>query len=109
VSLETMVRLPNVFGAWCGVQTAINPESATRFVEKIASAQTSGATKPMAVITSTQDHWKRSSDAIDTALSARKMPHRYRVIPGPHDQEWLREAGTIEAMSWLDRLSYGLT
>ena len=27
----------------------------------------------------------------------------YRVIPGPHDQPWLREAGTIETLLWLDR------
>jgi hypothetical protein len=26
-----------------------------------------------------------------------------RVLPGPHDQPWLREAGTIEMLHWHDR------
>jgi hypothetical protein len=26
------------------------------------------------------------------------------VIPGPHDRLWLREAGTLETLHWLDRI-----
>jgi enterochelin esterase-like enzyme len=100
VSLEVLVRLPHVFGAWCGLQTAIGTWAAVGYAEKIAK----GGKKPMLILTSTQDHWKASSEALAAELKTRNVPHAYRVIPGPHDQPWLREAGTIESLHWLDRL-----
>lgn len=101
VSLEMLVRLPHVFGAWAGLQTAIGTWAAERYAEKIAR---SSAGKPMLILTSTLDHWRSSSEALAAAFGARKIAHTLRVIPGPHDQPWLREAGTIEALHWLDRL-----
>lgn len=100
VSLEVLVRMPHVFGAWCGLQTAIGTWAAFGYAERIARA----GKKPMSILTSTQDHWKASSEALAAELKTRKVPYDYRVIPGPHDQPWLREAGTIEALHWLDRL-----
>ena len=46
------------------------------------------------------------SDSLANAFKEKGMPYDYRVIPGPHDQPWLREAGTIETLYWLDRLHY---
>lgn len=103
VSLEMLARMPNVFGAWAGVQTAIGTFAAPGYAEKIAKGW-SGAPHPMLLLTSTQDHWKASSEALAAAFKAKNLPTTYRVIPGPHDQPWLREAGTIEAMLWLDRI-----
>ena len=100
VSLEMLVRLPHVFGAWAGLQTAIGNWAAERYAEKIARSPT----KPMLVLTSTLDHWRSSSEALAAALEARKIAPTLRVIPGPHDQPWLREAGTVEALHWLDRV-----
>jgi len=34
----------------------------------------------------------------------RVLAATYRVVPGPHDQPWLKEAGTLEALLWLDRI-----
>jgi pimeloyl-ACP methyl ester carboxylesterase len=102
VSLEMLTRLPHVFGAWGGVQTAIGTWAAERYAAKLAASPA----KPLLILTSTQDHWKTSSDALDASFTAKKLPHTYRVIPGPHDQPWLREAGTLETLLWFDRLSY---
>lgn len=104
VSLEVLVRLPHVFGAWTGLQTAIGTWAAKGYADEIAAAAKNGAPKPMLILTSTQDHWRTSSEALDRELTAANVPHAFRVIPGPHDQPWLREAGTIEALHWLDRL-----
>jgi pimeloyl-ACP methyl ester carboxylesterase len=101
VSLEMLVRLPRVFGAWAGLQTAIGTWAAQNYAEKIAK---SGAPGPMLVLTSTLDHWRTSSEALVAAFDAKKIAHTFRVVPGPHDQPWLREAGTIEALLWLDRV-----
>ncbi len=105
VSLEMLVRLPHVFGAWAGLQTAIGTFAATGYAEKIAAASSGAASpKPMLILTSTLDHWKASSEALASAFDAKKIAHTFRVVPGPHDQPWLREAGTIEALHWLDRI-----
>jgi enterochelin esterase-like enzyme len=61
----------------------------------------------MLLLTSTQDHWKASSEALAAAFKAKGLVATYRVVPGPHDQPWLREAGTIETLLWLDRIGYG--
>lgn len=100
-SLELLVRLPHLFGAWAGLQTAIGTWAAPGYAEKIAKV----APHPMLVLTSTLDHWRTSSEALVAALSARSIAHDFRIVPGPHDQPWLREAGTIEALHWLDRLA----
>ena len=100
VSLEVLVRLPHLFGAWAGVQTAISTAAARGYAEKIAAQ----GKKPMLILTSTQDHWRSSSEALAAELGAKKVPFVSRVIPGPHDQPWLREAGTLETLHWLDRL-----
>lgn len=100
VSLEVLVRHPQAFGAWAGLQTAIGTFAANGYADKIAK----GGPRPMLILTSTLDHWRSSSEALAAALKARSMPHTLRIIPGPHDQPWLREAGTIETLLWLDRI-----
>jgi len=106
VSLEVLARTPKLFGAWAGVQTAIGDHAAPGYAEKIARGW-SGERHPMLLLTSTQDHWRHSSEALAKAFGARGLDASYRVVPGPHDQPWLREAGTIEALLWLDRIGYG--
>ncbi len=105
VSLEMLVRLPHVFGAWAGVQTAIGTFAAPGYAQKIAAAW-KDESHPMLLLTSTQDHWKASSEALAAAFKAKNLATTYRVVPGPHDQPWLREAGTIESLLWLDRIGY---
>jgi hypothetical protein len=105
VSLEMLVRLPHLFGAWAGMQTAIGTWAATSYAEKIRlQNEKEKISKPLLVLTSTLDHWKTSSEALVAAFDAKKVPNTFRVVPGPHDQPWLREAGTIEALLWLDRI-----
>jgi poly(3-hydroxybutyrate) depolymerase len=106
VSLEMLARLPHVFGAWAGVQTAIGTFAAPGYAQKIAAGW-KDQPHPMMLLTSTQDHWKASSEALAAAFKAKSLATTYRVVPGPHDQPWLREAGTIEALLWLDRIGYG--
>lgn len=100
VSLEMLTRLPGLFGAWAGVQTAIGTWAAEGYAQRIATA----GPKPLLLLTSTLDTWRTSSEALAASFAARSMKHELRVVPGPHDQAWLREAGTIEALHWLDKL-----
>lgn len=101
VSLEVLARAPGSFGAWAGVQTAIGTFAAPGYAERIANRF---AGKPLYLLTSAQDHWRASSEALLAAFKAKSLGVDYRLVPGPHDQPWLREAGTIEALLWLDRV-----
>jgi predicted esterase len=101
VALEMLVRLPHLFGAWAGVQTAIGTWAAAGYAEKIARHPPI----PLLLLTSTMDHWRSSSEALSVAFEARRLRCDLRIVPGPHDQPWLREAGTIETLHWLDRRS----
>lgn len=104
-SLEVMVRAAESFGAWAGVQTAVGDHMAPIYAERIAQRWEAAGKRgrPMLLLTSTLDHWKHSSEALSAAFEKKGLNSTYRVIPGPHDQPWLQEAGMIEALLWLDR------
>jgi hypothetical protein len=101
VSLEVLTRVPQVFGAWAGVQSAFAAASAPAYAAAIAK---SAPWRGLLVLSSREDRFRAVSEALDAALTARSLPHTTRIIPGPHDQPWLQEAGTIETLLWLDRL-----
>jgi hypothetical protein len=105
VSLEVMTRIPHVFGAWAGVQSAFAAGAAPGYAEKLAR---DGKKRDYLILTSREDRFKNVSESLDAAMTAKKLPHTFRVIPGPHDQPWLQEAGTIEMLLWLDRLWTGV-
>jgi pimeloyl-ACP methyl ester carboxylesterase len=99
VSLEVLVRKPGSFRAWAGVQTAIGEHAVARYVERMG-------VRPSLLVTSTQDSFRSASEAFVAALKAKGRLATLRVPPGPHDQPWLREAGTIETLHWLDVIAH---
>ncbi len=105
VSLEVLTRVPQTFGAWAGVQSAFAAGAAPAYAAPIAKHTWRG----LLVLTSREDRFRNVSEALDAALTAKSVPHTFRMVPGPHDQPWLQEAGTLETLLWLDRLSYGRT
>jgi enterochelin esterase-like enzyme len=103
VSLEIFLRHPALFRAWGGVQTAIGEASASAYGTRIAQAIAQVGPRDLHLATSTGDPFRAANVALAGALSAQRIPRDLRVIPGPHDQPWLREVGTIEALLWHDR------
>lgn len=101
VALEMVLRAPALFGGFAGVQTAISKAGAERYAERLARLDRPPA---LLVETSTRDPYREPGELLAAALDRRKIPNTFRLVPGPHDQPWLREAGTIEALHWLDRL-----
>jgi hypothetical protein len=103
VALEVFLRKPHVFGAWGGVQSAFNQGSAAGAAERIASAATHG-TRHLHIETSKRDPFYAANIALSLELDKKKIAHELTVLPGPHDQPWLREAGTLEMLLWHDRV-----
>jgi predicted esterase len=106
-SLEIFVRRPADFAAWCGVQTAIGDAGAPGYAERIKRALEKSGPRPIYVGTSTGDPYLEANRILAAGLARSKIDHTLRVTPGPHDQPWLREAGTPEVLLWCDGVGRG--
>jgi enterochelin esterase-like enzyme len=102
VALEVFLRRPDAFGALGGVQSAVSEARAPGYVDRLAAALAK-AKKPVHLLTSEGDPFLPGNKKIAAGLAKKGVACDLRVIPGPHDQPWLREAGTIEMLLWHDR------
>ena len=105
IGLEVFLRRPRLFGAWGGVQSAISVGSAPSYADRIAQAIATTGPRPLHIESSSQDPFRAANEALAAALNKKAIAHELRVPPGPHDQPWLREAGTIEMLLWHDQLT----
>ncbi len=103
VGLEVFLRRPEAFAAWGGVQSAISDAGAVGYAERLAKALARAGPRRLHVESSTLDPYRSANERLAAELGRRKVPCELRVPPGPHDQPWLREAGTVEMLAWHDR------
>ena len=99
-SLEVLLRRPEAFSAWAGVQTAIGEGAAERYAVRLAQ---SGA-HALLVETSRGDPFHAGSEALSRGLTRARVASTFVELPGPHDQPWLRRSGTGRMLQWLDDL-----
>jgi enterochelin esterase-like enzyme len=100
-SLEFLLRRPDAFGAWGGVQTAIGEAGGRRYGQKLAQA----GTREILVETSTGDPFRAGNEALSRTLGDAGVRHTFIELPGPHDQQWLRSSGTERMLAWFDGLA----
>jgi pimeloyl-ACP methyl ester carboxylesterase len=103
VALEVFLRRPEVFGALGGVQTAIGKHRAAGYAERLADVLGRVGARGLHVETSKADPFREANEALASALGKKGIAHELLVLPGPHDQPWLREVGTLEMLRWHDR------
>jgi enterochelin esterase-like enzyme len=101
-SLEVMLRRPDAFAAWGGVQTAIGEAAGVRYAERLAAALAGRGPRELLVETSSEDPFRRGSEALSRALARAGVVNQYIELPGPHDQAWLRKSGTPSMLQWFD-------
>ncbi|HVK70919.1 MAG TPA: alpha/beta hydrolase-fold protein [Polyangium sp.] len=109
VALEVFSRHPETFGAIGVVQTAIGAHRTTGYADRLATIVTAHGARGVHVETSTTDPFRAANEALSAELTKRNVPHDAVVLPGPHDQPWLREVGTLEMLRWHDRRFRGLS
>lgn len=102
MALEVFARKPDVFGALGAVQAAVGKARAAGYAQRIAIAM-GNSVKPVRLLSSQADPFLAGNQLLHSELTKRNVPCNLRVLPGPHDQPWLREAGSIEMLLFHDR------
>ena len=108
LSLEVLLRRPAAFGAWGGVQAAIGVSQSATYARRLHDLEREAGrgTPPIALLveTSQGDPFRTANEALAHALTRSGVQNEFVELPGLHDQEWLRTAGTPTMLQWFDAL-----
>lgn len=102
VAIETFLQHPELFGALLPVQAAFGPNQAVRYAAAITKACARVGRRRVEILTSTLDPYRRNNEQLHRQLTVRQQASRLRVSPGPHDQRWLNESGTLDLLLMAD-------
>jgi pimeloyl-ACP methyl ester carboxylesterase len=100
VALELFLRRPNRFATLGTVQAAIGSHRAAHYADALLESPGRGTAVPIHVETSTFDPYRKANEALVRELGARGIRADLAVLPGPHNQPWLQEVGTLEMLRW---------
>lgn len=103
VALEVFLRKPELFGCAGSVQGAFSPQRAAAYAERIADVTRRVGPRRVHVQSSSRDPYRCAAERLARELGRLKVAHELTITPGPHDQPWLRESGTLEMLLWYDR------
>jgi pimeloyl-ACP methyl ester carboxylesterase len=103
VGIEVFLRRPEAFAAVGGVQSAINVVRIGPYAEKLAQALGKAPKTSVHLETSEADPFREVNTGLAGLLTKKGLANDLVVLPGLHDQVFLREAGTLEMLLWHDR------
>jgi hypothetical protein len=63
----------------------------------------SGHPRSVGVVTSTRDTYRWSNEAFYRALLRNHVDASFELRDGGHTSRWMRNAGSLESLYWLDR------
>ncbi len=109
VALEVFLRKPELFATLGGVQAAFGAGSAGRYAAALAEAMRRVGPRPVHLETSSGDPYRKANESLSRKLGELGVKNDLIVPPGPHDQPWLREIGTLEMLLWHERALSGKT
>jgi enterochelin esterase-like enzyme len=103
VALEVFLRAPEEFGAVGGVQAAIGETPALLSAQRLRDTIERVGPRAIHIETSVWDPSLKVHQLWSARLKELEVPHEVDVLPGGHDQIFLREVGTLEMLLWHDR------
>lgn len=103
VAIEVFLRKPQSFGALGTVQAAIGTHRAAPYAERLANVIKEHGPRGLHIETSSGDPFREANEALANELTKKGVAQETIILPGPHDQPWLREVGTLEMLRWHDR------
>lgn len=102
VAIEVFLKKPELFCALGIAQGAFGQNQAARYAAGVAGASERLGPRRVEILTSSFDPYRRVNELFHQHLQKRKQSSRLLVSPGPHDQRWLRESGTIDMLLGAD-------
>ncbi|MEZ4230691.1 MAG: alpha/beta hydrolase-fold protein [Polyangiaceae bacterium] len=103
VGMEVFLRKPQLFAAYGGVQSAYGVPQARLYAQRIADLISDYGPRALHFESSSQDPYLEANRVLSKRLGELGVPHVLREVPGPHNQPWLREIGTLEMLLWHSR------
>ena len=103
VGIEVFLRRPEAFAAVGGVQSAINVVRLVAYADKLAATLGKSPKTSIHLETSEADPFREINVGLSGLLTRKGVANDLLVLPGNHDQVFLREAGTLEMLLWHDR------
>lgn len=104
VGIEVFLRKPTHFGAWGSVQGALGAHRVPAYADRLAELVKTHGERHLHIETSTGDTFREVNQALSKALTKKGVAHDFVMPPGPHNQPFLRDSGTLEMLLWHDRL-----
>ncbi len=104
VGAEVFLRKADHFGAWGTLQGALGEHRIAGYAEKIAALPQESGPRPIHVETSTGDAFRKVNERFSQLLTKHGVAHDFAMPPGPHNQPFLRDSGTLLKLLWFDRL-----
>lgn len=101
VAAEVFARKPHLFRSFGVVQPAVGEFRVARYARHLARAAERGLLG-IHLQTSTLDPYRGAVSALARHLKRQGARFTLDVLPGPHDQAWLRAAGTLAMLAWHD-------
>ena len=99
VAAEVFVRKPQLFQTFGVVQPAIGEFRVARYARHLAAATQAGLAG-IHLQSSTRDPYRQATEALGRQLERLGARHTLSLLPGPHDQRWLRATGTLAMLAW---------
>ncbi len=103
VATEVLIRFPTAFTTFGVVQCAIGEWRVPGYVQALSRVRSLSPKLAIHLQTSSQDPFKAATTSLARGLERAGVPHRLEVFPGPHNQPWLREVGTLMMLRWHER------
>ena len=104
VAAEVFSRKTHLFQTFGVVQPAFGAHRVGAYAEALSRAQSAGSLHGVHLLSSTLDPYRRSVEALARELEGRSARFELDILPGPHDQVWLRATGTLTMLAWHERL-----
>jgi enterochelin esterase-like enzyme len=102
VAAEVFLRKPHLFRSFGVVQPAIGEYRVARYAMHLTAAQSGQGLRAIHLQTSTDDPYRGAVNELARHLKRQGARFTLDVLPGPHDQRWLRAAGTLAMLAWHD-------
>jgi hypothetical protein len=107
VALFVGLSHPEAFGVVGAFQPALRDADAP-IISGLAKEAMARAPLQLRIVTTVYDPFAAPARVLHQRLNDDGVPHQFEVLPGFHDQEFVRASASVEMLVWHERAQRGL-